>query len=1352
LGVPASGFRFGGSADDRVLGIEPGGLGKVILAGASQSQDWIQSLDPYATGLGGQDGFAISLSFADLQVTPILDQRPSSGDLYFGKDMEVGVQVAAASEPGMDGIVVVRSTDPSRLLISTSYGLQGTDQILMGGADSSANGKFFLQALADNGEVDVVVEGRSAASATGVYPLQVLRVRLAPAALFVSSPKEVNTTVGSAVDVSFFQAPLLPDGSGGPPEDVRYGFTVIPALLSSDPAGLAVQPSISTPFQGSYRASAKAINPGNYTLTPSSSMFSAAPGQSVTVHVGNNGGSSLFSGAKYYLVNGTVAPLYWYGSPGDSLVVTSDDPSRLRVGLGASTADSTVVWKNGATLYVTALAGDGIAGLHVSGTYKGQPVSDATQVALVPYTVALSAPPATLGVGAAVIVSVTLTAQPTPAVANWTYLPGTASPAVFAGVKLQSSNSSVLWPQGTTGVLAFTIAALQPGTATLSFPSPAPPGFASLGATVQVVPATLNFGVSVIRIPGPQGSAYIYPVSGFTTAPFAALKSVRLRLSAGAPAVLQSLSATGTDVTMDFTTPSQYMATVIARDAQPGQQATLYVSAPGIAEFPIPIHFVKPVFLPDFQELRTAVGAPQYTSSATYHLAADDAGQVVELGLRAQVMPTVTVFPVTSPPGICTAPASVDVIGFGSFSVPLTCTAAGETMLSLQPGPGVSSAESQSSVMRVISQAPAPAPVPLVTRVFVGNGLQSELSMWLPTAYGSIGPFTGTLTSNDPDHVRLSIDRNAPGSASVTLPANGRIQSVFVQGCGSDGFTTISAQTIDGRTAQITVYLFPSTLAVRPPDQFAGYSSDLSAILSLNQPLSTPDFAVSVRPYLVDPGSKKLIWNSALSIRGGSDPVFVRAQTSDASIAQTAPPDAIVSEGDTSAALKFHANAVGDVILSATQPDGFISVPDSTLQTHVFERGLAFSSPVVLSADLETDVAVVSPGDGNSVASVTATSLDPQKLVISNSQATPGQASVTASNSHLYLQALSGVKPGDQVGVRLEAPGYVASQATVTFAPAELQVNGTVPLSLQPLSNANLTLVYGPVDSQGHVSFNGSLRPGVNQTVQVSSSDSSVISVAQQTIPLSPYMTIPLRTVAPGHTQILVQAPAGITNRAAAVDVTVGPYQFFPGPQVDYPSRYLVSKFTVTNPRPQPTTVTITSNGNAPARLGTAVSGTGAPSAATLTVTLDANETHSLYLEPAGTGNSVQIQLTASDFAPQTTSQILQDPLASFLEGNPLNLSLGGGSIPITAVLYGSYPKRELPLGTGYGPLSVQVQSSNPNVVSVPAAPIAFNPGDSRKSVLLQPVGTGDAVVSLIVPASFAGSSPARQDIVVSVR
>jgi hypothetical protein len=251
---------------------------------------------------------------------------------------------------------------------------------------------------------------------------------------------------------------------------------------------------------------------------------------------------------------------------------------------------------------------------------------------------------------------------------------------------------------------------------------------------------------------------------------------------------------------------------------------------------------------------------------------------------------------------------------------------------------------------------------------------------------------------------------------------------------------------------------------------------------------------------------------------------------------------------------------------------------------------------------------------------------------------------------------------------------------------------------------------------------------------------------------LDTYMNIALLPVAPGHARIQVDAPPQITNRAATLDAVVGLFEFT-SVSIGTPVRYLVTKFTVTNPRPQPTAVSVSSNGSVPLRFGTAASGADAPAASSLLVTLAAKESRSLYVEPAGSGSSASIRLDAPDFAPASSGTYLPDPQVRFDQGSLLNVSLSNRTSQVAIILVeANRSSVDLPLGTAFGPLKIQLESSNPQVVRVPAAPVEFTPGDSRKNVVLELVGRGDAVVSLIVPAGFVGASSVRQDLVVSVR
>jgi hypothetical protein len=229
-----------------------------------------------------------------------------------------------------------------------------------------------------------------------------------------------------------------------------------------------------------------------------------------------------------------------------------------------------------------------------------------------------------------------------------------------------------------------------------------------------------------------------------------------------------------------------------------------------------------------------------------------------------------------------------------------------------------------------------------------------------------------------------------------------------------------------------------------------------------------------------------------------------------------------------------------------------------------------------------------------------------------------------------------------------------------------------------------------------------------------------------------------------------VQAPPQITNRVGSVDVIVDPYQFY-SPSVEPTARYLVSKVTVTNPRAQPTTISFQSAGQASLRFGAANSGVGLPSATSLTLDFAAGESRSFYIEPAGAGNATSLVMSAPDFADQSSTLFPGDPQAIF-SAPAISPPLGSGSASVSIVLADRNSGREFPLGTSFGPLQIQLQSSNSQVVQVPATPVEFAPGDSRKSVTLDLKGRGDAIVSLFVPAAFAGNSPTRQDLVVSVR
>jgi hypothetical protein len=162
FGAPARAIRLGGTGDDRILGVEPVGLGKVRLAGASDSTGWLHGLDEFRTGLGGQDGFLVSASLAELRAGTDSFQN----SLYIGQDLQAALSLKAVSEEGMDGVAIVRSSDPSRLLVSTRSDGPGTDQILLRDVDLDPTyPKFFVIPIR---VVEAVPGTRRGGSSSGV--------------------------------------------------------------------------------------------------------------------------------------------------------------------------------------------------------------------------------------------------------------------------------------------------------------------------------------------------------------------------------------------------------------------------------------------------------------------------------------------------------------------------------------------------------------------------------------------------------------------------------------------------------------------------------------------------------------------------------------------------------------------------------------------------------------------------------------------------------------------------------------------------------------------------------------------------------------------------------------------------------------------------------------------------------------------------------------------------------------------------------------------------------------------------------------------------------------------------------
>ncbi len=227
---PLTVYRAGGSGNERFTSVQPRELGRVDLTGWSESRPWLASLEASSAASDTVAGFSYSLRYAATSLAEY-SSRLLPPVLTLGRDLFLDVVVTAQNEPGSDGIVIVRSLDPSKLRIS------GEEAALISRAGTAgAPAVVRLEALAGEGEVDVLISGRTPSATSVRYQERRLRVRLVPSAVFFPGlPGEtVNVRRGFDFSVPYVIAQVLPNGEAGTPRNVRPGVDAAVRIQSSD--------------------------------------------------------------------------------------------------------------------------------------------------------------------------------------------------------------------------------------------------------------------------------------------------------------------------------------------------------------------------------------------------------------------------------------------------------------------------------------------------------------------------------------------------------------------------------------------------------------------------------------------------------------------------------------------------------------------------------------------------------------------------------------------------------------------------------------------------------------------------------------------------------------------------------------------------------------------------------------------------------------------------------------------------------------------------------------------------------------------------------------------------------------
>jgi hypothetical protein len=291
--------------------------------------------------------------------------------------------------------------------------------------------------------------------------------------------------------------------------------------------------------------------------------------------------------------------------------------------------------------------------------------------------------------------------------------------------------------------------------------------------------------------------------------------------------------------------------------------------------------------------------------------------------------------------------------------------------------------------------------------------------------------------------------------------------------------------------------------------------------------------------------------------------------TSDAHVGALKDRTLTLAGGSAMAATKFVPAGDGSAVLTAHAPPGFTFISKlSTVTGTVITPGIGVLTDLYVGKDLQVVGYVLlgeaAPPDG---LDVTLRSADPSRLLLSDRVDRVGSASITLHIPPGELKAkyvIQGLADSGIVNYSATAIGYrdrsarvglTAAGVMVVYAPygapdeAEVLRKNLVldprPFAVslsehKPAPLAVWTVYLDPVTHRGADMTAQMLRPGVQKTVELTSSDPAVGKVTPR-VKLSsaePYTVADFTPVAAGQTVISVRPPDGFAQPSNATSVT----------------------------------------------------------------------------------------------------------------------------------------------------------------------------------------------------------------------
>src|SRR5581483_10083193 len=278
----------------------------------------------------------------------------------------------------------------------------------------------------------------------------------------------------------------------------------------------------------------------------------------------------------------------------------------------------------------------------------------------------------------------------------------------------------------------------------------------------------------------------------------------------------------------------------------------------------------------------------------------------------------------------------------------------------------------------------------------------------------------------------------------------------------------------------------------------------------------------------------------------GNMSVNVGVSSADTTIGTVSPKTVTIPGGSVGNSTTFTAVAVGSTNVSVATPTGF-STPaqDVSVSATVNPAGLIVADDTV-GNNLETQETVNFQGVAPAGTQVLVTSNSPQlKLSTTATGVGANSIAITLSTaaSHTPPFFVYGFSNSGTATYTASANGFTAGIGTITMVPSGVVISGPSNIGAGGFQTSTIsgttkiTVYTAQLDGSGNYLNTQALAGGLNVTVNLSNSNSSVGSLASSSLPITPGTDRTSTTFTPlnvGSTTITAGVPSGFSTPVAA--------------------------------------------------------------------------------------------------------------------------------------------------------------------------------------------------------------------------